>query len=201
MKNIEITTRIKDSLEKTLRILQNQGFKIKEKYLMKDIYLSERVKELKKTNILDILSSCVLLREIIEEDNNIRYLVYKDKVYDSSRVISEDRIKVIVDNLDNVSKIFNKLGFSKLVQLQQDMTIVSNGKIELCLQDVSGLGLMLEYENNKDFTNVSCEDILKEKRKMLEEIKSYNLNITDEYDVKKAYELIYKDIDKNKNKD
>ena len=60
----------------------------------------------------------------------------------------------------------------------------------MCFQNVEGLGLLLEYENEKDFEGYSNEDILNEKYKMLEEIKKYNINISDDIDVKKAFELI-----------
>ncbi len=50
----------------------------------------------------------------------------------------------------------------------------------------------------KDFSHASDFEIIKEKEKMLEEIKQYQLNVTDEYDVKKAYELIKKQIENEK---
>ena len=46
-------------------------------------------------------------------------------------------------------------------------------------------------EINKILSN---EEIMKEKYKMLEEVKKYNISITDDIDVKKAYELISNNI-------
>ena len=51
---------------------------------------------------------------------------------------------------------------------------------------------MIEYENVNDFEGKSVIEINKAKNEMLEYIKECNINITDEYDVKKAFELIEK---------
>ena len=52
----------------------------------------------------------------------------------------------------------------------------------------------MEMEHPDDFTGYEYEDILKEKEKMLDIVKKYNLSIEDDYDIKKAYELILKNI-------
>lgn len=52
----------------------------------------------------------------------------------------------------------------------------------------------MEYENTNDYTEFSNEIIIKEKEKMLDEIKRLKIDIENDYDVKKAYELIYKSL-------
>lgn len=63
---------------------------------------------------------------------------------------------------------------------------------EFAFQIVENLGNLIEYENVNDFEGKSVIEINKAKNKMLEYIKACNINITDEYDVKKAFELIEK---------
>lgn len=63
---------------------------------------------------------------------------------------------------------------------------------EFALQIVENLGILIEYENVNDFEGKSVIEINKAKNEMLEYIKECNINITDEYDVKKAFELIEK---------
>ena len=64
------------------------------------------------------------------------------------------------------------------------------GNIEFAFQLEEDLGLLVEYESKKDFQDISSEDILKEKERMLQELKNYQLDVSDDYDVKKAYQLI-----------
>lgn len=65
-------------------------------------------------------------------------------------------------------------------------------------QDVEKLGVLIEYENMNDFEGKSLDEINSAKNNMFEEIKNTGINVTDEKDVKKAYELILKNILINK---
>ena len=63
-------------------------------------------------------------------------------------------------------------------------------KITLILEDVEEIGLLIEYENNNDFSNINDDEILKIKKEMYEKIKSYGIKLEEFKDIKKAYELI-----------
>ena len=65
-------------------------------------------------------------------------------------------------------------------------------KVELAFQEVENLGTLIEYENEEDFEGKTNKDIIDAKIDMLNAIKTTGINTTDEYDVKKAYELIKK---------
>ena len=62
--------------------------------------------------------------------------------------------------------------------------------MEYAFQDVENLGTLIEYENVEDFEGKSLEKINNAKKKMYNEIKNTGIYITEEKDVKKAYELI-----------
>ena len=53
---------------------------------------------------------------------------------------------------------------------------------------------MIEYENEEDFENKNIEEIKKVKQKMEEKIESFGILIEKGNDVKKAKELIEKNI-------
>ena len=71
---------------------------------------------------------------------------------------------------------------------------MKKNNLEFAFQNVNNLGLLLEYENLNDFEEKSNEEILEEKKTMIKELKSYGLNISNEIDVKKAYELVLKSL-------
>ncbi len=191
MKQIEITTRVNNTLEEVDNILTKQGFKVIRKSRIEDNYKTSFYNELKKDNILDVLSKCVLIRYLnVNDEQEFKKLTYKNKVYENDTVISEEKINVNIDDVKKADQLFNSIGFKTIVNVNYDVIVYSNDTIELCFQDVEGLGLLLEYENENDFDGVSNEEIMKEKEKMLEEIKKYNLDITNDIDVKKAFELI-----------
>ena len=191
MKQIEITTRVNDTIESVNDILVKQGFKIIRKSRVEDNYKTTLYNTLTKDNILDVLSKCVLIRYLnVNGGQEFKKLTYKNKVYDRDVVISEEKINVNIDDINKADKLLEVLGLKTIVNVNYDVIVYSNGIVELCFQNVENLGLLLEYENINDFEGYSNEEIMKEKYNMLEEIKRYNLNVTNDIDVKKAFELI-----------
>ena len=74
--------------------------------------------------------------------------------------------------------------------MRYKVIVYSKGKVEYAFQDVENLGNLIEYENIDDFEGKSLDEINTVKKNMFEEIKNTGINLTEEKDVKKAYELI-----------
>lgn len=195
MKQIEITTRVNETLEEAIEKLEKHGFKKVRESKVKDIYLTQKKKDLNKKNIIEILSSCVLLRYLkINDEQVIKKITYKNKVYDDNQVISEEKINLNCEDLNIAYKLFQALKFEKLTEVKYDVLVMKKNNLEFAFQNVNNLGLLLEYENLNDFEEKSKEEILEEKKTMIKELKSYGLNISNEIDVKKAYELVLKSL-------
>ena len=190
MKQVEITTRVKDSLENIDKILKNKNFEIIRKSQIEDVYLSNFKNNLTDNNINDILSKSVLVRYLDENGNIYKKITYKDKRYVNNVLQYEEKINISIDNTQNAIKLFEKIGFEKLVTVKYDCIVYSNKKLELAFQNVENLGLLLEYENKNDFNNATLEVINNEKLNMLQEIQTLGINVSDETDIRKAYELL-----------
>ena len=190
MKQVEITTRVKDSLENIDKMLKNKNFEIIRKSQIEDVYLSNFKNNLTDNNINDILSKSVLVRYLDENGNIYKKITYKDKRYVNNVLQYEEKINISIDNTQNAIKLFEKIGFEKLVTVKYDCIVYSNKKLELAFQNVENLGLLLEYENKNDFDNATPEVINNEKTNMLQEIKNLGINVSDETDIRKAYELL-----------
>lgn len=191
MKQIEVTTRVNQTLEEVENILISQGFQLIRKSRIEDKYMTQSSGELTKENILEILKKCVLIRYLcVDGTQTFKKLTYKNKVYKDDVVISEEKINVNIDDISKAEKLFTALDFDNIVDVNYDVVVYQKGDIEFAFQEVENLGLLLEYENLNDFDGYSEEQIILEKKKMLEEIRSYQLDITEDYDVKKAFELI-----------
>ena len=191
MKQIEVTVKVNSSLDEVDNILKKQGFRIIRTSRVEDKYMSNKFEQLTKVNILDILKNCVLIRFLnINNKETFKRITYKDKVYKDKTVISEEKINIIIDDIEQAEKLFAKLGFKKIVEVNYDVIVYEKDGVELAFQNVENLGLLLEYEKSNDYTGYSNEDIIREKEKMLEEIRKLKISIENDYDVKKAYELI-----------
>ena len=202
MKQIEITTYVNNTLQEVDDILKRQGFKVIRKSKIKDIYKTLKYNELNKNNILNILSESVLIRYLkVNDKDEYKKLTYKNKIYDNDIVISEEKINVTIDDINKMNKLLELIGLKTIANVNYDVIVYSNDDIGFCFQSVENLGLLLEYENKNDYDGYTNEEILSEKFKMLKEIQKYGLNISNDIDVKKAFELIkhkFLSIDKEK---
>lgn len=194
MKQVEITTRVLETLNSITQKLAKQGFQIIRKSRVEDEYLTQYQGTFEQKHILEMLSSSVLLRYLNANGKITKKITYKQKTYQNEIVMTEEKINVNCDDLDTAKKLFLALHFRPLVKVCYDVIVFSNQKIELAFQNVENLGLLVEYENVKDFSDSTEEEIVLAKQQMLKEIKNLNIQTTEEMDVKKAYELIQKQI-------
>lgn len=189
MKEIEITVKVFDSVEKTKDILARQGLKIIDTYSTKDIYLSQDTNL--SQSIESVLNKSVILRQIVTPSKVIKKIVHKNKVYNGDTLLYEDKINLKCEDLENAKLLFEALGFKELVIVQYDSFVYQKQGLELSFQNVKDLGLLLEIESDKKKLE-SEEDVMHEKRRLYNLAKSLSLNIGDELNIKKAKALIEK---------
>lgn len=189
MREIEITVKVFDSVEKTKDILARQGLKIVDTYSTKDIYLSQDTNLLQ--SIESVLNKSVILRQIVTPSKVIKKIVHKNKVYDGDTLLYEDKINLKCEDLENAKLLFEALGFKELVIVQYDSFVYQKEGLELSFQNVKDLGLLLEIESDKKKLE-SEENVMHEKRRLYNLAKSLSLNIGAELNIKKAKALIEK---------
>lgn len=129
------------------------------------------------------------------KEKNSKKITYKYKNVDKDEnIISETKININCEDLSEAEKLFENLGFEILTIVKYKVKVYEKDGIELAFQNVEGLGSMIEYENEEDFENKNIEEIKKVKQKMEEKIESFGILIEKGNDVKKAKELIEKNI-------
>ncbi len=195
MKQIEITRYLLETEENAFDKLEKQGFKLIRTSTIEDKYLTSKIRELTKDNIQYILKNLVLLRYLNVEGKEFKKITYKYKNVDKDEnIISERKININCEDLSEAEKLFENLGFEILTIVKYKVKVYEKDGIELAFQNVEGLGSMIEYENAEDFENKNIEEIKKVKQKMEEKIESFGILIEKGNDVKKAKELIEKNI-------
>lgn len=150
--------------------------------------------KLNKENIQYILSNSVLLRYLNVNGKEFKKISYKNKVYDNGNVISEKKVNVECNSLESAKQLFECLNFEELVEVKYNVLVMEKNGIELAFQYGDDIGVLIEYENKNDFSNKTNEEIRLEKENMYNYIKKSGIEITEEIDVKKAWELIEKSI-------
>lgn len=194
MRQIEITVRVKEPLDKAINKLEKLGFKNIRESNVDDVYMTQLKDKLNKENIQYILSNSVLLRYLNVNGKEFKKISYKNKVYDNGNIISEKKINVECNSLESAKQLFECLNFEELVEVKYNVLVMEKNGIELAFQYGDDIGVLIEYENKNDFSNKTNEEIRLEKENMYNYIKKSGIEITEEIDVKKAWELIEKSI-------
>lgn len=194
MRQIEITVRVKEPLDKAIIKLEKLGFKNIRESNVDDVYMTQLKDKLNKENIQYILSNSVLLRYLNVNGKEFKKISYKNKVYDNGNVISEKKVNVECNNLESAKQLFEYLNFEELVEVKYNVLVMEKNGIELAFQYGDDIGVLIEYENKNDFSNKTNEEIRLEKENMYNYIKKLGIEITEEMDVKKAWELIEKSL-------
>lgn len=190
MKEFEITVKVKETLESVDAKLLRQGFKIIRKSRVEDKYMANINEEIKLDKINVILKKCVLLRYLNANGEIYKKITYKQKVYDREQTISEEKINVNCDDLNKAEKLFKALDFKNIVDVFYDVIVYEKDGLELAFQNVENLGLLVEYEASKVSEEITNEEIEIVKKKMYEEIKKIGIELDNNLDVRKAYELL-----------
>ena len=194
MRQIEITVRVKEPLDKAIIKLEKLGFKNIRESNVDDVYMTQLKDKLNKENIQYILSNSVLLRYLNVNGKEFKKISYKNKIYENGNVISEKKVNVECNSLESAKQLFECLNFEELVEVKYNVLVMEKNSIELAFQYGDDIGVLIEYENKNDFSNKTNEEIRLEKENMYNYIKELGIEITEEIDVKKAWELIEKSI-------
>lgn len=142
----EITVEVDTSKEELINILEEKGFKLKEMYDINDIYLIN--KKDKKNDYLSMLNKCVLIRHIIEENKEKKFLTYKYKEYNENKEITKQgKVNVTIDDIDNSKLLFEKLDFEELMRINDHMLVYGTDNDELVIQNVNDKHIYIEIED------------------------------------------------------
>jgi len=185
MKEIEITCKVKVSFEECIKQINKLNFnQIEEFYLYDSYFCHFNKQEIKNQTEEDILKNSLLVRKIVTDTETIEEIVYKNKEYDSfHNVVSEEKIKTKVENVEKLKNILTKAGLIKVVDYEQQNIIFQKNDVNIILQKVSNLGVFIELEQLEKHNNLPANIV---KQDLINIIKSFNLPIENNFDIKKA---------------
>ena len=127
------------------------------------------------------------------EGKEIKKITYKNKeLDDNGNVVSEQKVNLDCADLEKAEALFKCLGFWTLIEVKYHVIVYEKDGVEFAFQIVENLGTLIEYENINDFAGKSIQEIRDAKLEMLEDIRICDISISNEYVVKKAFELLAK---------
>lgn len=177
----EITVKVNCSYDKLHKVLIENGFKVIEKYNMHDYYMKDKNLDIHNMHDLDILSKCILVRNLGKYG---KYLLYKYKEYnDLGDIIKDGKVECKVNDVDEALAFMKIINYDILFEIDDNMTIYNNGKMEFAVQYVNNKYLFIELEEEGNKRGKKYNTI----EEMKKDLNDLNLDIdTNNYFVKKA---------------
>ncbi len=185
MKETEITVQVFATLEAIDLTLAKQGFKKQQVITVIDSYYSKyTLAELQAMTYPALIKNSILVREIMQ-DYPFYQIVYKQKEYDQEgHVIAEEKVATAVADLKKICAIFELAGLTKWSNLINHSTVYQKDAVELVIQNVKGLGIFLEFEENETLKDLTPKAKI-ERMKAI--IKTLDLPLGNDFSCKKVY--------------
>lgn len=131
-----------------------------------------------------------MLRTKKQSNIQTHYLIFKNKTINSkNEVIKEETVQTRIENMEEAKRIFSLSGFNNWSRVIIEETEYVKGNITITIQDVQGLGLFLEIEENKQ-TPGDSETKFNE---LIYIANSLGLDLGKNYSCKKNYLLLKKE--------
>ena len=132
-----------------------------------------------------IFSNYVLIRETVGKR---KLLVLKHKEVKENGEVKQASIKCPITDIDKAYDFTKALGYKKIFEISDHNILMSNGKNEIYIQDVKGIGTYVEMEQKNLLLENNNGNTIEEMKSILKE---YNLKIdTNDYFVRKAYDAL-----------
>ena len=183
---LEICVRSLVSFNELYADMIKKGFHEQENFILNDIYLVKDDVEVSLENEKAIFSNYVLIRETVGKR---KILVLKHKeVNKNGEITKQESVKCPITDIHKAYDFMKALGYKKLFEISDHNILMSNGKNEIYIQDVKGLGTYVEMEQKNLLLENNNGDTIEEMKSVLKE---YDLKIdTSDYFVRKAYDAL-----------
>ena len=188
MKETEVTVEVFDSFEKVNETLLGKGFEVTERYVIYDRYFSGE-KNVAALSYAELMKGSVLVRRI-DADKRTDQLIYKNKEIDSrGTVLSEEKVKTSLGNADDAAAILALSGLNQYCEITNRSTVYAKGNVCFALQDVDGLGLFIEYEEDGSMKDLPPDVKIE---LLTDVLKSLGLSLSSNRSCKKVFMKLHK---------
>lgn len=182
----EITVLTKLTTAEVIEKLKECNFEYDSYYVMEDVYYSSKGESVHSLSYPELIASSFLTRRVSGENEVSEQIIYKNKNYADGVVLGETKVRVNVENVENLNKVLTLSGFTPWCRMVTNMTYLKRGNVTIIVQEVEGLGTYLELEEYEDIKLLTSEEKFNH---LVELVKSFNIDTYDNYSEKKVYSL------------
>lgn len=179
----EITLKIKGRLNEFYKIAEEKGFKIVDKFSMDDTYFIPANVNLDKTNVRNILSKAVLVREIVEKMTKGRkkFITFKIKNFDEKgNILNQKSINCKILNTEEAKEILTAIGYKEIMNIKENDIVYEKDGLQMTVKEIKNGDNLIEIETEERGELDTVE-------KLIQQVNKIGIPVyTDNYFVKKA---------------
>ena len=183
MKEIETLVFLYGDINKCKELLNNK-FKYEGTFRTIDEYYYDPLRNNLKPNKENQINECFRLRKT----NNNSFITYKVDNFDGNKWLYSDEYETKIDNIDQMHKIIELLGFKKLLTIDNNKSNYKTDKYEITIEEVKDLGNFMEVEYCTN-ENVNIKEIKEEINNF---IKDLGFKVSKELNIGKPEMMINK---------
>ncbi|MBR0271151.1 MAG: class IV adenylate cyclase [Methanobrevibacter sp.] len=138
MIEVEVKAKI-ENFQDMEKKLENLGAMKSKKEFQEDIYFNSPIVDFANTD------EALRIRTTKENDNKNIFITYKGPKIDSKSKTREE-IEITIEDSEKCSRIFQRLGFTKVRTVRKDRQYYTYKNFEISLDDIEGLDPYMEIE-------------------------------------------------------
>lgn len=167
----EITVKIECSINELYKMLESKGFSIVDKYRLDDIYYIKNTIEVNKDSIKEILSNCILLRNITQYKPNdffdsykiIKITLKQKEINSKGEIIKQTKNDCEISDIQQGKNFIIALGYKELVEIKENSIVYGKDGLNIAVKDIDGEEPLIEIETDKNNSELNTIDKIKQK--------------------------------------
>ena len=180
----EITVKIKCSIKEIRQRLENDNFKIIEKFYVHDKYFIPNTLNIQNLISREILSNAILLRNFDEEiptRKQYKFTFKRKQIDKDGTILKQDKVECETADVEDGEKFLKSIGYTEIINIKENDVVYEKEGLKIAVIDIENGNQLIEVETideNKELDTIE---------KIIQKIEKLNIPIDkSNYFVKKA---------------
>lgn len=155
--NNEITVKVTSSKEELITNLKRKGFNTGRTFILDDYYFIPNELNIENLGTREIISKCIIIRNIFDNDIYKKKITYKIKEFDNNGdILSQKAINCDIYDIEQAKQLLEAIGYHQIMNIKEDNIIYFKDNLELAIKDIRNGDILIEIETvpNSDLDTI-----------------------------------------------
>ncbi len=186
-KSNEVTVKILETKENFIKELLNKGFKENQEFSLDDYYYIPSDLDIDNLSTREILAKSIIIRYIVYKDEIFQTITFKRKdIAEDGSILKQESINCYIKDIAEAKTLFKALGYIEIMNIKEKDIIYFKEDFNIILKIIENEDLLLEIETKENTAWNTIPNIIKILRDLDLPIDNNN------YFVKKAENMLNK---------